>query len=159
RRPAGRRAGARAVTVEATGAGAARGPGEGGAGWFDGRAHPDLDPVDVWERHAAWWQQGFTSDADVEYRDQILPIAAGMLAGASWWLDLGRGEGPAARLAAARGAREVVGDDVSAAQLAEARRRGGGVAYVRAAATALPLASANFAAVVCCLVLEHVDDV
>jgi len=146
------------VTGEATGAGAARGPGEGGAGWGDGRAHPDLDLVEVWERHAAWWQQGFTGDADVEYRDQILPIAARQLAGAARVLDLGCGEGQVARLAAARGAREVVGVDVSAAQLAEARRRGGGVAYVRAAANALPLASAHFDAVVCCLVLEHVDD-
>ncbi len=139
-------------------AGTLGGPGAGPAGRGDGGGRPDLDLVEVWERHARWWQEGFTGDADVEYRDQILPIAARQLAGAARVLDLGCGEGQVARLAVAGGAREVVGVDVSTAQIAEARRRGGGVAYVRAAADALPLASGHFDAVVCCLVLEHVAD-
>lgn len=139
-------------------AGTLGGPGTGPAGRGDGGGRPDLDLVEVWERHARWWQEGFTGDADVEYRDQILPIAARQLAGAARVLDLGCGEGQVARLAVAGGAREVVGVDVSTAQIAEARRRGGGVAYVRAAADALPLASGHFDAVVCCLVLEHVAD-
>src|SRR5690606_17472093 len=162
RRPARRRPGGRAVTGGSTGAGdeagTLGGPGAGPAGRGDGGGRPDLDLVEVWERHARWWQEGFTGDADVEYRDQILPIAARQLAGAARVLDLGCGEGQVARLAVAGGAREVVGVDVSTAQIAEARRRGGGVAYVRAAADALPPASGHFDAVVCCLVLEHVAD-
>jgi SAM-dependent methyltransferase len=52
----------------------------------------------------------------------------------------------------------VVGVDTSAAQLAEAARRGGGVAYTRASAGTLPLAGESFDAVVTCLVLEHLPD-
>jgi SAM-dependent methyltransferase len=118
------------------------------------------DPGDlsaVWERHAAWWQEEFTDGADVEYEEQILPLAARLLAGAGRVLDLGCGEGQIARLAAGGGA-AVVGVDASAAQVAEAVRRGGGPAYARSRAEALPLRSGSFDAVVTCLVLEHLDD-
>lgn len=117
-----------------------------------------LDLGAVWERHAAWWQAEFTGGADVEYEEQILPMARRHLAGARRVLDLGCGEGQIARLAAADGAERVVGVDTSAAQIAEARRRGGGVAYARASATRLPLADGSFDAVVTCLVLEHIED-
>ncbi len=117
-----------------------------------------LDTAAVWERHAGWWQDEFTHGADVEYAEQILPLAARHLAGAARVLDLGCGEGQVARLAAAGGARQVVGVDASAAQIAEAGRRGGGVAYARASATSLPLVAGRFDAVVSCLVLEHLDD-
>jgi SAM-dependent methyltransferase len=116
------------------------------------------DTAAVWERHAGWWQDEFTHGADVEYAEQILPLAARHLAGAARVLDLGCGEGQVARLAAAGGARQVVGVDASAAQIAEAGRRGGGVAYARASAASLPLVAARFDAVVSCLVLEHLDD-
>jgi SAM-dependent methyltransferase len=117
-----------------------------------------LDTSAVWERHAGWWQTEFTEGADVEYAEQILPLAARHLAGAARVLDLGCGEGQVSRLVASRGAQRVVGVDASAAQVAEARRRAGGVAYARASATALPLAAGSFDAVVACLVLEHLDD-
>jgi SAM-dependent methyltransferase len=116
------------------------------------------DTAEVWERHAAWWQEGFTEGADVEYAEQLLPLAARHLAGAHRVLDLGCGEGQIARLALDRGARRVVGVDASAAQLAEAQRRGGGVVYARAWATAVPLRSGWGDAVVACLVLEHLSD-
>jgi SAM-dependent methyltransferase len=119
---------------------------------------PDEDRAiaDVWERHAGWWQREFTHGADVEYVEQILPLAAEHLAGAARVLDLGCGEGQVARLAVASGAERVVGLDPAAAQLAEAVRRGGGVAYARGTGGALPFGSAAFDAVVVCLVLEHV---
>jgi SAM-dependent methyltransferase len=117
-----------------------------------------VDLTEVWERHAGWWQAEFTEGRDVEYSDQILPIAARQLAGAARVLDLGCGEGQIARLAAARGARRVVGVDGSAARIDEAARRGGGPAYARALVASLPLAPASFDAVVSCLVLEHVED-
>jgi SAM-dependent methyltransferase len=117
-----------------------------------------LDTAVVWERHARWWQAEFTQGADVEYAEQILPLTARQLAGAARVLDLGCGEGQIARLAVAGGATDVVGVDASAAQIAEAGRRGGGVAYARATATDLPLTDAWFDAVVSCLVLEHLDD-
>jgi SAM-dependent methyltransferase len=119
---------------------------------------PEMDLAQVWERHAAWWQAEFTGGADVEYEEQILPLAGRLLAGARRVLDLGCGEGQIARLVAAGGAERVVGVDTSAAQLTEAARRGGGVAYTRASAGTLPLAGESFDAVVTCLVLEHLPD-
>jgi SAM-dependent methyltransferase len=115
--------------------------------------------AEVWERHAGWWQREFTNGADVEYVEQILPLAADHLAGADRVLDLGCGEGQIARLAVAGGADRVVGLDPAAAQLAEAVRRGGGVAYARGLGGALPFRSGAFEAVVICLVLEHVVDI
>jgi SAM-dependent methyltransferase len=122
------------------------------------RPHDVADVAEVWERHAAWWQREFTGGADVEYVEQILPLAAEHLAGADRVLDLGCGEGQVARLAVAGGAGRVVGVDPAAAQLSEAVRRGGGVAYARAVGGALPFPPASFDAVVVCLVLEHVAE-
>jgi SAM-dependent methyltransferase len=115
--------------------------------------------ADAWERHAGWWQREFTDGADVEYVEQIMPLAAEQLAGVDRVLDLGCGEGQIARLAVAGGADRVVGLDPAAAQLAAAVRRGGGVAYARGVGSALPFASEAFEAVVVCLVLEHVVEV
>ncbi len=116
--------------------------------------------TDPWEEHAGWWQEGFTEGADPEYEEQILPLAAHHLAGATEVLDVGTGEGQVARLAAARevGARRVVGVDPSWAQLEVARDRAGGPTYARAEATALPFPTGAFDAVVACLVFEHIDD-
>ena len=35
----------------------------------------------LWEQHAEWWQDEFTDGADPEYEEQILPLAAQLLAG------------------------------------------------------------------------------
>ncbi len=114
--------------------------------------------TDPWEAHAAWWQEGFTEGADAEYTEQILPLAAEHLAGASRVLDIGTGEGQVARLAAAVAADGVVGIDPSWAQLAVARQRSGGPIYARATASRLPFPAGAFDAVVACLVFEHIDD-
>src|SRR5690349_9614712 len=98
---------------------------------------------DLWEAHADWWQEGFTQGADPEYEEQILPLAAQHLDGAGRVLDIGCGEGQISRLAAAQGAM-AVGVDPTAAQIAEAHARGGGPAYSRAGASALPFRSGTF---------------
>jgi SAM-dependent methyltransferase len=115
--------------------------------------------ADLWEAHAGWWQDGFTAGADAEYTEQILPLAAEALSGATEVLDVGTGEGQIARLAMANGASRVVGVDPTAAQIAEAGRRAGGPRYARAEAAALPFAGAAFDAVVACLVFEHITAV
>ena len=117
--------------------------------------------TDPWEANARWWQEGFTEGADAEYTEQILPLAAQHLGGAGSVLDVGTGEGQLARLARSAGAvpARVVGIDPTVAQVAEARRRGGGPAYARATAGALPFPAAGFDAVVACLVFEHIDPV
>ena len=113
---------------------------------------------DHWERHARWWQKGFTAGADPEYEEQIIPLAAACLAGAGHVLDVGCGEGQVARLASSLGAR-AAGVDPTSAQLAVAAERGGGPTYARAVAAALPFADDTFDAVVACLVFEHIRDV
>jgi SAM-dependent methyltransferase len=113
---------------------------------------------DAWERHAGWWQEGFTDGADPEYEEQILPLAAQWLQGADRVLDVGTGEGQLARLAAKGGAALVFGVDPTWGQLTVARERAGGPAYARAGAAALPVRSDTFDAVVACLVFEHIDE-
>jgi PKD repeat protein len=54
---------------------------------------------ELWEAHARWWQDGFTEGADPEYEEQILPMAAQHLRGATRVLDVGCGERPGARSA------------------------------------------------------------
>ncbi|HYL53508.1 MAG TPA: class I SAM-dependent methyltransferase, partial [Acidimicrobiia bacterium] len=91
-----------------------------------------MDDRDLWERHAGWWQDGFTDGADAEYEDQIMPLASEWLTGARSVLDVGTGEGQIARLAVREGATFVVGVDPTVAQLAVAQERGGGACYARA---------------------------
>jgi len=118
----------------------------------------DSDGVDPspWEEHAGWWQQEFTDGADPEYEEQILPLVEHHLEGVDRLLDVGCGEGQISRRAAALGI-DVVGLDLSASQIIEARRRGGDIGYVRAPADCLPVRDAAFDAVLMCLVIEHLD--
>jgi SAM-dependent methyltransferase len=109
-----------------------------------------------WDAHAGWWQEHFTEGADPEYEEQIIPLAVAEVAGAARVLDLGCGEGQISRRLAAAGS-SVVGVDLTAGQVEEAVRRGGGPVYLRSSVTALPFADASFDAVLTCLVLEHVD--
>jgi len=113
--------------------------------------------ADLWEVHADWWQDGFTQGVDPEYTEQILPLAAELLAGAAKVLDVGTGEGQIARLACDRGATTVVGLDPTRAQVVEAARRAGGPRFVLGEAAAVPIRSGSFDAVVACLVFEHIE--
>ena len=114
--------------------------------------------LDLWEQHSPWWIAGFTDGADPEYVEQILPLAASALAGATAVLDIGCGEGQISRMIAGLGA-EVVGIDPTRNQIDVAAARGGGPAYVRADAGHLPFAVGSFDGAIACLVFEHIDDV
>jgi SAM-dependent methyltransferase len=113
--------------------------------------------VDPWEANAGWWQDEFTDGADVEYEEQILPMAEEHLAGATRVLDVGTGEGQLARRAAALGL-QVTGIDPTPSQVRVARERGRGPVYARASADRLPFPDESFDAVVACLVFEHLLD-
>jgi SAM-dependent methyltransferase len=106
----------------------------------------------------AWWQEGFTEGADPEYAEQLLPLAAVHLEGATAVLDVGCGEGQISRLAAAvPGVTRVAGVDVSWRQLIAAAQRGG-PGVVQSEAAALPFPDGSFDAAVACLVFEHITD-
>jgi SAM-dependent methyltransferase len=114
-----------------------------------------------WEGHAAWWQETFTEGVDPEYTEQILPLAVEWTAGFRRVLEVGCGEGQVSRAVAAAHAGDgavVIGVDPTANQLTAAAERGGGVAFARASASPLPIASSSIDAVVVCLVFEHVDE-
>lgn len=111
----------------------------------------------LWERHAGWWQAGFTGGVDAEYEEQIIPTVLEVLAGRDRLLDVGAGEGQIARRLLDADADEVIGVDPTARQMAEAVRRGGGPSYARAAADALPFRSNSFDGALACLVYEHID--
>jgi len=84
----------------------------------------DQPDDDLWERHADWWQDGFTDGVDPEYEEQILPLAVECLSGARRVLDVGCGEGQLSRLAAGLGGVErVVGVDPTWAQVEVAVER------------------------------------
>ena len=114
---------------------------------------------ELWEINAGWWQDGFTDGADVEYVEQIVPMASDRLRGAKRVLDIGTGEGQLARLAATLGADLVVGVDPTWAQVEAASQKGGDPSYTRAEAALLPFPDASFDCVLACLVFEHIADV
>jgi SAM-dependent methyltransferase len=113
---------------------------------------------DLWERNAAWWQQGFTDGADAEYEEQILPLLAAHLVGSTRVLDVGCGEGQVGRMAGRLdGVAFVAGVDPTWAQVRVAAQRDGGVHVARAGAEALPFPAGTFDAAVACLVFEHIE--
>jgi len=112
----------------------------------------------TWEHHASWWQDNFTDGVDPEYTEQIIPLIVSTLGDAERVLDVGAGEGQVSRVLAARGV-DVVGIDISHAQLsvADQRSAGTGIGYARASADGLPFCDEAFDAVVASLVFEHID--
>lgn len=122
-------------------------------------ADDPVAPEDLWEANATWWIDGFTDGVDAEYEEQILPLAAEEMAGATRVLDIGCGEGQVARLAKRIGADLVVGIDPTWNQIRIASDRAGGIHVARAGADGLPFGDETFDVVVACLVFEHIREV
>lgn len=139
----------------------------------------DRGSEDPWHDNAQWWADTFTDGVDAEYEQQIIPLVVRHAPPPEQGtvLDVGCGEGHLARaLAARRGEADdtsadastgadagtrthgVLGVDTAPAMLARAVARGGGVDYLFGSATALPFPDGSVAAVVSCLVMEHIED-
>ena len=116
----------------------------------------DVNEPGLWEKHADWWQDGFTDGADAEYEEQIIPLALDLLAGRDTLLDVGTGEGQIARRLIAADADRVIGVDPTASQISVAAERAGGPVYLRSDADALPFRDATFDGALACLVYEHI---
>lgn len=108
-----------------------------------------------WDDHADWWVSGFGAGRDPVWAEQILPLAADLLAGRGRVVDLGCGEGQLLR----RLAPASVGLDASPLLLRAAAAAGPGSLLVTGDVTALPFADASFGGAAIVLVLEHVEDV
>ena len=117
-----------------------------------------MNSAEEWERHAAWWQRSFTDGADVEYREQIMPLALELLQGCRRVIDIGTGEGQLARGLLDGGAELVLAMDTAFNQVAEAAIRGPDALCVQADAQYLPVRAASFDGALACLVLDHVPD-
>lgn len=112
------------------------------------------DAPNLWEANADWWQREFTSGADAEYEEQIIPLALELLAGRQRIVDVGTGEGQIARRLTDTGS-TVVGFDPTFNQIRMASELGG-ASFGIADAAALPVASASCDAALACLVFEHI---
>ncbi len=115
--------------------------------------------AELWENNAKWWQAGFTSGADPEYEEQIIPLFVENLGGSHSVLDIGTGEGQLLRIASATpGVDRLVGIDPTWEQIFEAKAREPHLSFLRASASPLPFANESFDTVVACLVFEHIAD-
>jgi ubiquinone/menaquinone biosynthesis C-methylase UbiE len=115
----------------------------------------------IWDQHATWWTDTFSDGADIEYAQEILPLVAHAFIGRRRVLDIGCGEGQISRaIATTPNLAEVVGLDLSSAQLANARAKSPpSINFVQGAAEEIPFGDDCFDGVICCLVIEHCADV
>ncbi len=126
---------------------------------------PRGTPVDVavaiWDQHAQWWRETFSEGADIEYAEEIVPLVTRVFAARDRVLDLGCGEGQISRaLHETNASMRIFGLDPSNEQLQNARRGSAPeISFVQGAAERIPFADGSFDGVVCCLAIEHCEDV
>jgi SAM-dependent methyltransferase len=116
-----------------------------------------------WEANSEWWAETFTGGADPEYERQIIPLILEHLHGSHRVLDLGCGEGQVTRRIETP-SRLAFGVDPAPSQLANALRAtaesdgASHALYTLGQGEELPFRRGSFDAVVCCLVIEHVEN-
>lgn len=128
-------------------------------------SEPKGTPIEIaeaiWDQHANWWTKTFSDGADIEYAQEILPLISSAFIGRRRVLDVGCGEGQISRaIAATSDLIEVVGIDISGAQLGNAREKSPtSITYIQGAGEEIPFGDAGFDGVICCLAIEHCADV
>ena len=112
----------------------------------------------IWDKLSEWWIRGIGDDESSEYVEIILPLVEGILSDKKAILDVGTGTG---RLAQEAGRvtenATIVGGDISIRQLRHAKEVTSGIRFVQHSIEQMPFKNEQFDAVICSMVLEHVE--
>ena len=112
----------------------------------------------IWDKLSEWWIKGIEGDESSEYVQIIVPLLEGILTQKKTILDVGTGTG---RIAQEAGRvtehATIVGGDISIRQLRYAKEVTSGIQFVQHSIEQMPFKNEQFDAVICSMVLEHVE--
>lgn len=112
----------------------------------------------IWDKLSEWWIKGIEGDESSEYVEIIVPLVEGILSQKRNILDVGTGTGRMAQ--EVRRVTEhatIVGGDISIRQLRYAKEVTSGIQFVQHGIEQMPFKDEQFDAVICSMVLEHVE--
>ncbi len=112
----------------------------------------------IWDKLSEWWIRCIEDNELSEYVEVIVPLIEGILSQKKTILDIGTGTGLVAQ--EARRVTEhatIVGGDISIRQLRYAKEVTSGVEFVQHSIDQMPFKDEKFDAVICSMVLEHVE--
>ena len=112
----------------------------------------------IWDMLSEWWIKGIEDNELSEYIEIIVPLIEGIFFQKKTILDIGTGTGLVAQ--EARRVTEhatIVGGDISIRQLRYAKEVTSGIQFVQHSIDQMPFKSEQFDAVICSMVLEHVE--
>ena len=112
----------------------------------------------IWDKLSEWWIKGIEDNESSEYVEIIVPLIEGILSQKRNILDVGTGTGRMAQ--ESRRVTEhatIVGGDISIRQLRYAKEVTSGIQFVQHGIEQMPFKDEQFDAVICSMVLEHVE--
>ena len=112
----------------------------------------------IWDMLSEWWIKGIEDNELSEYIEIIVPLIEGIFFQKKTILDIGTGTGLVAQ--EARRVTEhatIIGGDISIRQLRYAKEVTSGIQFVQHSIDQLPFKGEQFDAVICSMVLEHVE--
>ena len=112
----------------------------------------------TWDMLSEWWIKGIEDNELSEYIEIIVPLIEGIFFQKKTILDIGTGTGLVAQ--EARRVTEhatIVGGDISIRQLRYAKEVTSGIQFVQHSIDQMPFKGEQFDAVICSMVLEHVE--
>ena len=113
---------------------------------------------DIWDKLSEWWIKTIEDNESSEYVEIIVPLIEGILSEKKTILDIGTGTGLVAQ--EVRRVTEhatIVGGDISIRQLRYAKEVTSGIQFVQHSIDHMPFKDEKFDAVVCSMVLEHIE--
>ena len=112
----------------------------------------------IWDKLSEWWIRSIENNESSEYVEMIVPLIEGILSQKKNILDIGTGTGLVAQ--ETRKIAEhatIIGGDISIRQLDYAKEITNGVQFVQHSIDQMPFKDEKFDAVICSMVLEHVE--